>query len=132
MRQTILIADDSDTVRGIVRRILEQAGYSVCAEAADGLDAVQKAIAFAPELVIVDMRMPKMSGIEVASVLSSRLPAVPVILLTMNEPNPHMLSASGVAAVIEKSDATRELVDRVASLLAGSAPNPPVSSTSSR
>lgn len=116
--QTILIADDNEAVRSIVRTILEGAGYTVCAEAADGLDAVQKAIDLSPGLVVVDIRMPKMSGIEVASVLRGRLPGVPVVLLTMNEANPHIVSAAGVAAMVEKSEATTKLAERVRELLA--------------
>lgn len=74
-RKTILIADDSEMVRTKIRQALERdTDFEVCAEAADGADAVAKAKELSPDLAILDVRMPGLSGIEVAGILRHALP----------------------------------------------------------
>ena len=66
----ILIADDSSLVRHLIAILLQkQAGFEVCGEAGDGLEAVEKAQQLKPDLVILDLAMPRMNGVEAASVL---------------------------------------------------------------
>jgi CheY-like chemotaxis protein len=83
---SILIVDDSADVREIVRTFLESAsastGVTVCGEAADGLEAIKQAEVLKPDLVLIDLRMPIMNGIETAAVLKRLLPKTQIILFS--------------------------------------------------
>src|SRR5256885_7889088 len=83
MCKGILIADDNAPARQVMRVALERAGLTVCAEAADGLDAVDKASELKPDLIVLDLRLPRLNGIEAAHVLHGRLPNTPIVLFTM-------------------------------------------------
>jgi two-component system, response regulator PdtaR len=77
----ILIAEDESIIRLDLRRILERAGYEVCAEARNGAEAVQLAHETEPEAAVIDVRMPEMSGIEaVRRILAER--SIPIVMLT--------------------------------------------------
>lgn len=77
----ILIADDNVIVRVDLRAILEDAGHDVCAEASDGLEAVELAHETAPDLAILDVRMPRLHGLEAIRRILRERP-VPVVLIT--------------------------------------------------
>src|SRR5256885_6695012 len=113
--KTVLIADDHESVRDAVRAVLEHAGFNI-AEAVDGLEAVDKATQLKPDLLILDLRMPKLNGIEVASLVRRRLPNIPIVLFTMYEPGPAVIAASGINSVIRKPQVMM-LVERVKTLL---------------
>src|SRR5688572_9820859 len=81
----ILIADDHDVVRKGLRHMLEdQPRWSVVAEAADGQDAIAKALASKPDVAILDYSMPLINGIEAARQIRQRVPTVEVLLFTMH------------------------------------------------
>jgi len=75
---SVLIVDDSAEVRDIVRTFLElgseKTGFTVCGEAANGLEAIKQAEILKPDFVLIDLRMPIMNGIETAAVLKRLLP----------------------------------------------------------
>ena len=75
---TVLVVDDHPTFRRFARQMLEEAGYSVVGEAADGASALARARALEPEIVLLDVLLPDISGLEVAAQLAdlSRPPAV--------------------------------------------------------
>jgi DNA-binding NarL/FixJ family response regulator len=77
----ILIAEDESIIRLDLRRMLERAGYEVCAEARNGAEAVQLARETEPEAAVIDVRMPELSGIEaVRRILAER--SIPIVMLT--------------------------------------------------
>jgi response regulator NasT len=77
----ILIAEDESIIRLDLRRMLERAGYEVCADARNGVEAVQLAHETEPEAAVIDVRMPEMSGIEaVRRILAER--SIPIVMLT--------------------------------------------------
>ncbi len=80
-RMRILIAEDESIIRLDLREILVQAGYEVCAEAANGEDALRLAQETEPEAAVLDVRMPGMTGIEVARRILAERP-IPIIMLT--------------------------------------------------
>jgi two-component system chemotaxis response regulator CheY len=116
--KSILIADDNVSVRRVVRRWLESRGLTVCGEAADGLEAIQKVSELRPDLILLDLAMPKLNGAAAASVIRKLMPKLPIILFTMYEDAVDSLaSAVGVDMVLSKPDGINNLVERVEHLL---------------
>jgi len=115
----ILVIDDGDSVRDIIRIFLERVGFEVCGEASDGVEAIEQAKKLKPDLIVLDLAMPRMNGIEAASILRQTMPDTPIILLTLyqNLLGPSLASAVGVKAVIDKTDGLDNLVACVHSLL---------------
>ena len=115
----ILVVDDGEAVRDIVRIFLEKEGFQVCGEAADGEEGVEQAKRLKPDLIVLDLAMPRMNGVEAASVISRTMPAVPIVLLTMygDTVGSLLVSTSGISAVISKTDGFEKLVTCVRSLL---------------
>jgi DNA-binding NarL/FixJ family response regulator len=118
-KRRILVIDDGDSVRDIIRIFLERDGFEVCGEAADGVEAIEQAKKLKPDLIILDLAMPRMNGAEAASVLSQTMPDVPIVLLTLyqNVLGTALASAIGVKAVVDKTDGMDKLVACVRSLL---------------
>ena len=127
MSNGILIADDSASARRAIRAYLRQRDLEVCGEAIDGVDALEKATELEPALILLDLRMPRMNGVEAAAVLRGRMPNLRIVLLTLYDEvlscKP-MLSAIGFDAIISKPDGFSSLGECVRGLL-GSAPVPP-------
>jgi two-component system, chemotaxis family, chemotaxis protein CheY len=120
MSKQILVVDDSDTCRKVTRLFLEsQLGIEVCAEAVDGIDAVEKAKELKPDLVVLDLAMPRMNGVEAASALRAMMPRMPIVLFTMYDDvlvRTLALSA-GASFVLSKPDGGWKLIECVHSLL---------------
>jgi DNA-binding NarL/FixJ family response regulator len=116
----ILIVDDHAYIRKIIRDFLEnESGFEVCGEAVDGYDAIQKAKDLNPDLIILDLSMPQMNGIEAARVLKHILPQTPIVMLTSHHPSVigHDAKAAGIDAVVAKDGDLSALMDSVESLL---------------
>jgi DNA-binding NarL/FixJ family response regulator len=103
----ILLADDHPIVRRHVRNILlAQNGWEVCAEAATGREAVELTAKEKPDLVVLDLSMPGLNGMEAARLIHKQFPEIEMIVLSMYEPNEVMaqLEGSGVRACVLKTD----------------------------
>ena len=101
----ILIVDDSSNVRRLVRANLEShSGFQICGEAADGLEAIDIAIGLKPDLIILDLCMPRMNGLEVAGTLKHLLRLTPIILFTLHEDilSENQTRAVGIKSVVSK------------------------------
>ena len=86
MSKTMLVADNSATMRLAVRLLLESRKPElVVQEAVDGLDAIEKAKTLKPDLIVLDLAMPRMNGAEATVVLKAMMPHVPIILFTLHE-----------------------------------------------
>jgi DNA-binding NarL/FixJ family response regulator len=82
----ILIADDHEIVRkGVATALSVRRDLEICGEAADGEEAVRKAAELRPDLVILDLTMPKLNGISAAQKIKEILPGVPMLILSMHE-----------------------------------------------
>ena len=117
----VLLADDHGIVRRGLRSILEDAGHTVVAEAADGLEATRQAEEHRPELLIVDIGMPKLSGIEVAA-RAQKLDRPPaVIVLSMHSDESYILRAlaAGARAYLLKDATDEDLLPAVRAVAAG-------------
>ena len=117
-RSRILVIDDGDSVRDVIGVFLENAGFEVCGEAADGVEGIEQAKKLKPDLIVLDLAMPRMDGVEAALILSKTMPTIPVIMLTMyqNMLGPSLVSI-GVKAVVDKTEGLDKLVACVHSLL---------------
>jgi DNA-binding NarL/FixJ family response regulator len=112
----ILIVDDSTPLRDLLRATIRaQPGLEVCGEASDGLEAVEKADALRPDLIVLDLSMPRMNGMEAGVILQSKFPNTWLILFTMykNEVLVKQAGAAGFSAVLSKSDGTRSLITEI-------------------
>jgi DNA-binding NarL/FixJ family response regulator len=117
----ILIADDHEMVRRGLRMLLEtRPDWEVCAEAADGRTAVQLTRQLVPDLVVMDLGMPELNGLE-ASRQIAQLTNSQVLMLTMHETEQFIREAlaAGVRGYILKTDAGRDVVAAIEAVLAG-------------
>ncbi len=118
----ILIADDHALVRRGLRAVIEDhPGWTVCGEAATGLEAVDLATAARPDIVVMDISMPGLNGLEATRRIRQTLPATEVLILTMHESETltQEIVAVGARGLVLKSDASRLLVTALESLAAG-------------
>jgi DNA-binding NarL/FixJ family response regulator len=108
----ILIADDHELVRRGAREVLRsQRGWRVVGEAANGREAVEKAIELKPDVAVVDIGMPELDGVDVARQIRATVPHTKVLVLTMHESD-HMVRralAAGAHGYVLKSDLTKIL-----------------------
>ncbi|MFZ3217739.1 MAG: response regulator transcription factor [Candidatus Acidiferrales bacterium] len=112
----VLVADDHAVVRRGVRALLEtQPGIEVCCEAANGVEAIEYVRKAKPDLVLLDLTMPEMNGLEVARAIRAESPATEVVILTMHfsEEVAREVLRSGARGYVLKSDADVELVSAV-------------------
>jgi CheY-like chemotaxis protein len=103
---SVLIVDDSADVRDVVRHFLESGntGFTVCGEATNGLEAIKQAEILKPDIVVIDLKMPIMNGIETATVLRRLLPKVQIILFSnyTDEIGKTLATAVGIDLIVPK------------------------------
>jgi DNA-binding NarL/FixJ family response regulator len=103
----VLIVDDSGVVRKALREFLErQDGWEVCGEAANGREGIEKAQQLKPDVIVLDLSMPVMNGLEAARELTRLLPSVPLVMWTSFETT-HLkqtVLSAGVRTIVSKSD----------------------------
>lgn len=118
----ILLVDDHEVVRHGLRAVLEtQPGWEVCGEAADGHRAVELAIEHKPDVVVLDLSMPRLNGFDAAHQILAKLKRVQVLVLSMHESEQLIreLLAAGIRGYVLKSDAGRDLIAAVQALSQG-------------
>jgi len=117
----ILIADDHEVVRSGLRNILDaQTRFEVVAEAADGREAVQKAVETKPDVAVVDYSLPLINGIEATRQIRARSPKTEILIFTMhdNETLIQELLKAGARGFLLKSDAKLNLINAIEALAA--------------
>lgn len=122
MKIKILLADDHDLVRAGLRHIVEESGeVEVVAEAADGAEAIRKALMNPPDVAVVDLSMPGMDGLEVVGQLKLHYPKLPILILTMHDEEQFVVRAleAGAMGYITKRAAPDQLVKAIRKLRAG-------------
>jgi DNA-binding NarL/FixJ family response regulator len=118
----ILVADDHPIVRSGLRQVLDaQPDLEVVAEAEDGAEAVKKALAEDVHLAILDVSMPKRSGIQAAEELRKRKPEVRLLMLSMYDSEQFLFESlrAGASGYVLKSDADQDIVDAVRKTMRG-------------
>ena len=81
----ILIADDHEVIRRGVIRVLQSRGDVECAEATNGREAVEKALEWKPDLVLLDVRLPVLSGFDAAKEIKERQPDIPILFFSIHD-----------------------------------------------
>ncbi len=121
-KSRILLADDHTIVRKGLRSILErEPDMEVVGEAADGREAVRKASALSPDIVVLDITMPKMNGIEAAARIARESPATKIIALTMHSSEEYVyaLLKVGAKGYILKDSAPSDLIEAIRAVARG-------------
>jgi two-component system, NarL family, response regulator NreC len=116
----ILLADDHVIVRQGLKSLLQQEGFQVVGEASDGREAVKLAQELRPDIVILDVSMPILNGVDAATEILKSVPTK-VILLTMHTEHPYVISAlsAGVSGYLVKSKAADSLITAINEVLRG-------------
>ncbi len=121
---TVLLADDHRILREGVRSLLEKAGdMEVVGEAADGGEAVAKAQALSPDVVLMDITMPGMNGLEATRQIKALKPNIKVLILSMHESNQYISQflRSGASGYVLKDTAASDLVGAIRAISQGDA-----------
>lgn len=116
----ILIVDDNRNIRSLLRSFVEgNTAFEVCGEAENAPEAIAKAKELQPDLILLDLGLPGMSGAEATPILKGLLPQVKVILFTMHAEgvNQSLASTFGIDLVLAKSDSIITLKDHLTALL---------------
>jgi DNA-binding NarL/FixJ family response regulator len=116
-RETIrlVVADDEPQVRNVLVRLFEEEGVAVVGAAADGAEAARMALTLTPDVVLMDVRMPNLGGIEATSQIHARQPDVRIIVLSAYE-DPALkeeAQAAGASAFLVKGCPAAQLLDAV-------------------
>jgi DNA-binding NarL/FixJ family response regulator len=122
MSVTVLLADDHPIVRQGMRNLLEaETGYLVVGEAEDGLQAVQLAEQFKPDVAVVDMMMPRLNGLEAIRQITARVPHTRCIVLSMQSADPYVVQAlkAGASGYVLKDSGPSEVVNAIQQVLSG-------------
>ena len=115
----ILVADDHDIIRrGLKQLLTAKPGWEVVAEAKNGREAVTLAEQFKPEVVVMDISMPELNGLEASRRIKKALPKTEIVILTLHFSDQlvHDIVEAGARAYIMKSDADRDLISAVEAL----------------
>ena len=122
--RSVLVVDDHPAIRTTICELFTREGdFEVCGEAENGREAIEKAQQLQPALIVTDLSMPLMNGLEETRILKKLMPAIPVIIYSVHT-GPNVESealAAGASAVVSKSEAVdvliakaRELLDKIA------------------
>jgi DNA-binding NarL/FixJ family response regulator len=122
LKTRILLADDHAVVRRGLRLVLDaEPDLEVVAEAGDGSDAVRRALAEEVDLAVLDVTMPRLTGLQAAAELSKRKPELKVLMLSMHDNEQYLFQAlkAGAAGYVLKTAADRDLVEACRSAMRG-------------
>ena len=116
----ILIADDNEWVRrGVTNILAPMTHWEVCGEARDGAEAIQKAADLRPDLILLDVSMPGLNGLDVARLLREKVPAAKILMMSQHDPAillPRAIEA-GAHGCVDKSRLSTELLPTIASVM---------------
>ncbi len=118
----ILVADDHRIVReGIVKILDDSPDCDVVAEAADGVEAVDLALELRPDIVVIDLTMPRLSGLDAVRRIHSQLPQVRILVLTVHEDEEYIVPIikAGASGYLVKDSASNELIDAIMAVAGG-------------
>lgn len=117
----VLLADDHPVFRQGLRALLEREKFDVVGEASDGLEAIAAAERLQPQVVVIDLAMPSLNGVDAVREIVKRVPRAKAVLLTMHTEEYHVLEAlrAGAKACVSKSQAAEHLLQAIKDVCAG-------------
>jgi two-component system response regulator NreC len=121
MGVSVMLADDHPVFRQGLRALLEHEKFEILGEASDGLEAIAMAERVQPTVVVIDLAMPALNGVDAAREIVKRVPRAKVILLSMYTEEHHVLEAlrAGVKGCVSKSQAAEHLLQAIKDVCAG-------------
>ncbi len=128
-RKRILIADDHEAIRHGVRLLLQgESNWEVCGEASDGQEAVDKALELNPDLMIVDLNMPAINGLDAVRRITRERPDIKLLVFTVHDSDLAMrqIMAAGAQGYLSKSQSGQEMVEVIKNLLDGKTSYPAI------
>jgi DNA-binding NarL/FixJ family response regulator len=120
MRKSVSVVDDNALIRQVLCRVFtSEAGFDVCGEAENGQDAIEKARALHPDLIVMDWSMPVMNGIDATRALKTLMPMVPVIVFSEYSDafSEKEARSAGISAMVSRSEHVSVLIDKARALL---------------
>ena len=118
----VLIADDQTLFRsGLARLLDEDPRVDVVGQAADGVEAVKQAVKLKPDVVLMDLKMPNMDGIEASRQIRAQVPEVKILILTTFEADNHVIQAleAGVSGYVLKDSVSEAIITSIQAVLSG-------------
>jgi two-component system, NarL family, response regulator NreC len=117
----VLLADDHPVFRQGLRALLEREKFDVVGEASDGLEAIAAAERLQPQVVVIDLAMPALNGVDAVREIVKRVPRCKAVLLTMHTEEYHVLEAlrAGAKACVSKTQAAEHLLQAIKDVCAG-------------
>ena len=115
MKTRVIIADDHDIIREGLKGLLEKKGVRVLGIAQNGREAIDLAVAHHPDIVLMDIAMPDLNGVDATAAIKRRVPHTKIIALSMHSNKTHIdnMFSSGASAYIIKESAFEELMDAI-------------------
>jgi two-component system response regulator NreC len=123
-RIKVMIADDHPLVRSGLRGLLERDGeFQVIAEAADGYEAIDLAVLHKPDVILLDVGMPRLSGPDAAQSISQKLPTARIVMLSMHSDEAYVLRAlkAGARGYLLKASPEADVIAAIRAVVAGNA-----------
>jgi DNA-binding NarL/FixJ family response regulator len=120
MAKMVLVVDDNAVIRhALCRAFTSEADFEVCGDAENGQDAIEKAQALHPDLIVMDLSMPVMNGIDAARALKTLMPMVPVIIFSEYSDvfSENEARSIGISALVSKSEHVSVVLDKARVLL---------------
>jgi len=120
----VIIADDHPLIRSGLRSLLEREGeFQVVAEAADGYEAIELAMAYKPDVLLLDLGMPRLSGTDAARHISGKLPGTRIVIISMHSDEAYVLRAlkAGAKGYLLKASPEADVLAAVRAVAAGNA-----------
>jgi CheY-like chemotaxis protein len=117
--KTVLVVDDNPTVRAQLSELFLSDGFTVCVQAENGLRAIDVAAESKPDVIILDLAMPVMNGMDAAPKLKELLPHTPIILFSLHSAylKQQELNSFGISDIFTKGDSLDQLVAKVHKLI---------------
>jgi CheY-like chemotaxis protein len=118
MSNGILVVDDNPNIRHLLRAYVESNGFTVCGEAENGAEAIERAKELQPALILLDLTMPVMTGTQAAPILKQAIPDVKIILFTLHaDENKGLAATPGIDLSLSKADSIKKLGEHLKALL---------------
>ena len=127
MLATIVIADDDQAFRSVLKRLLQkERDFSVVGEATDGLEAIERARTLSPNVILMDLAMPRLNGLEATRTIKTERPGSTVVILTQYQEPAYQRAAaeSGADAFLPKTTRLADLLTTIRQLTAGGPAEP--------